>query len=136
MDNSKDIFVFYEKQSKDLIQIEESKIQGLFNMSSDELREFAGIPKDREIDDFLSIDLIKYKLTATLNSKIAIEEQDLHGAKKISECIFKEHRKMRNKFISEFGITPEDTMPGYDLRKLREEYNKKTEECLKHLESE
>lgn len=110
--------------------------QGMFNCTTKELKEKAGIPNNRPVADFLGSDVAAYKTVAQINSRREIEKHDLHGVKDIGEALYDENRKMREMFIDKFDEAPENKLPGEDIKKVERRYTKQTKKYLEALEYE
>jgi len=86
-----------------------------------------GIPekyKDRPLADFLDPALITAKKLAVQISNIAIKEKNLQGEEKITTQHINSNHSIRELFINEAGIKPEDLPPAEDIKQVARRVNK------------
>ncbi|XWO14169.1 DNA damage-inducible protein D [Candidatus Hepatincola sp. Pdp] len=86
-----------------------------------------GVPAkqvNRPLADFLDPALITAKKLAVQISNIAIKEKNLQGEEKITTQHINSNHSIRELFINEAGIKPEDLPPAEDIKKVERRVNK------------
>ena len=86
-----------------------------------------GVPEkhiDRPLADFLNPALITAKKLAVQISNIAIREKNLQGEKDITKQHINSNQSIRDVFIKETGIKPEQLPQSEDIKKVESRLNK------------
>ncbi len=86
-----------------------------------------GVPEkhiDRPLADFLDPAVLATKRLAMYFSNIAIKEKDLHGEPDITKQHVSSNNTLRDAFIKETGITPEQLPINDDIKKVESKLNK------------
>lgn len=110
--------------------------EGMFDMSTKEVKEFVGISNNKPLGDILGEDLAIIKTAAQVLSKNNIIKEDARGLEETSEIIYDNNKAMRNLVIDNMGDTPENLIPQEDVKKVESHYKKETSKLLKKLEEE
>ncbi len=102
--------------------------KALFNKTTEQMKEKLAIPYDkrkRPLADFLDPALITAKKLAVQLSNIAIKQKDLKGEKAITDQHTSSNSSIREVFIKEAGVKPEDLPPSEDIKKVETRLKKR-----------
>jgi DNA-damage-inducible protein D len=111
--------------------------EALFNHTTKEMKNKLDIPekyKDRPLADFLHPALVTAKKLAVQVSNIAIKQKNLQGEKQITEQHVSSNTSIRDVFIQEAGVKPEDLPPSEDIKIVESRLKKDVKSIVKTKE--
>ena len=108
--------------------------EGMFDMSTQELKDALNIPKSKPVADMLGAKMAAYKTIAQYNSEQRIVQQDARGVDDTSDICYNENRIIREMVQDRYGDSPENLITGEDIKKVEKRYNKQMKVLEKALE--
>lgn len=118
--------VLYERgvDSKGFAIIRSKGDKALFHLDTAILKRKLGAPNSRPLADFLPTISIKAKDFAAEMTSVNVQQKDLHGQEQISKEHVDNNTAVRNMLLQR-GIVPEQLPAGEDIKKWKEDSNRK-----------
>ena len=109
--------------------------QGMYNMSTQEIKDKYGSPNKPKADYLGSIMCNAETFARDLTS-LSIKDRDANGVKECSDVAYNINKAVRNQIIELTNKKPEKLITGEDVKKVKNKYNKYTAKQLKAMEQE